>query len=73
MDSNIDKEKVFPILRKLLIAINHERGFTAADIEQAKLLASKIYVMHTNREVSLEIDEFKLIIDLLQFDHILDK
>jgi hypothetical protein len=36
------------------------------ETEQIKIMAAKLYVSHTNREITLSDDDFQMIIDFLQ-------
>jgi hypothetical protein len=63
-----DPNKLIPLLRRLAMIMASDRGHSPADIQKAKTLATRLYVMHTNREINLEEEEFHLLLDIIQFD-----
>lgn len=63
-----DELRIIPILRRLALALDQEKGYSGSDLEKAKALATKLYVMHTNRELTLNSNDFQVVLDILEFD-----
>ena len=66
--TEIDTSRLIGMLRKLAMLMASDKGYTGEDIKKAKSLATKLYVMHTNRKISLATEEFNLVLDVIQFD-----
>ena len=65
---DIDPDRLISILRKLAMIMASDKGHSSMDITKAKSLATKLYVMHSNRDITLEEEEFNLLLDIIQFD-----
>lgn len=60
-------ERIFSDLRKLARAFDNEKGFSDTDINKAKAIATDLYLKHSSREVTLSAEEFKMVVNILQF------
>jgi len=66
--SDIDTDKIIKVLRKLAKIMASDSGYSESDILKARTLAAKLYVMHSNREITLNAEHFNLVLDIIQFD-----
>ncbi|MHA2252990.1 MAG: hypothetical protein ACXAD7_21685, partial [Candidatus Kariarchaeaceae archaeon] len=64
--TKLTDDRVVDILRLIQQSVQDDVFHTPAEIERAKALAAKLYISHTNREITLSDDAFQLIIDFLQ-------
>jgi len=63
-----DTKELIRILRELGKIVASDSGHSEKEINKAKSLAAKLYIMHTRRDISLSSEEFNIVLDIIQFD-----
>ncbi|MCH8906460.1 MAG: hypothetical protein IH840_05155 [Candidatus Heimdallarchaeota archaeon] len=65
--TEISRVNIIRFLREIAKTMNHDYSNSWPNLEKAKLDAARLYVSHTNREINLAPDEFKLVISILEY------
>ncbi|MHA2089676.1 MAG: hypothetical protein ACW98K_02355 [Candidatus Kariarchaeaceae archaeon] len=62
----MSEERIIDVLKLIETSLKGNDYRSPNETEQMKILAAKLYVSHTNREISLTDDAFQMIVDFLQ-------
>ncbi|MHA2276389.1 MAG: hypothetical protein ACXAC2_11500 [Candidatus Kariarchaeaceae archaeon] len=62
----MSEERIVDVLKLIETSLKGNDYHSPNETEQMKILAAKLYVSHTNREISLTDDAFQMIVDFLQ-------
>ncbi len=68
--SKINTVELISTLRSLGKIMASDKNYSEKEIVLAKNLATKLYILHSERKINLKTEEFQMVLDIVEFNPI---